>query len=312
MAHLPPALLGHVARRHGIVSSTALRDLGLSRHDVRDLRTAGSLQLVLEGAYRVPAVQFDEFARCTAVCAAHPEAAISGPTAGRLWGLRRLPRDRRIHAIFPPASQPTVAKWVVPYRTAAIHPDDVVERSDGIVVTSRARTALDLARSVGAVDLLSIIEQAMHDGQLDAAAMRAVAVDWLSPQRPWLRRYLELLDRRTPGGPAESHPEVQLGDALVDAGVRDLVRQFDIDLPGYGPARFDLAVPQLRWAIEVDGHPTHRETAGRERDRARDVAAGAIGWCVTRIGPAELDRLPTTVRELRRRYDTLTTSIDER
>lgn len=309
MAHLSSALLDHVANRHGIASSAVLRDIGLSEHDIRDLRAAGSLERVLHGAYRVPAVPLDELARCAALCAAHPEAVISGPTAGRLWGFRRLPPDRRIHAIFPPASQPTLAAWVVPYRTGAIRHEDRVVRSDGIVVTSRARTALDLARSVGPADLLSIIEQAMHDGRLDEGDLRSVAVDWLSPQRPWLRRFLEILNHRTPGGPAESHAEVVLGDALAAAGVTGLVRQFEIDLPGYGPARFDLAVPNLRWAIEVDAHPTHRESAGKHRDHARDVAAASVGWSVTRVGPPELrEDLAATVQTLSRRFRLLSSA----
>ncbi len=197
------------------------------------------------------------------MCAAHPELAISGPTAGRLWGLRRLPRDHRIHVLAPPASHPVTARWVMPYRTAAVHARDVVRRPDGIAITSRARTALDLARFVSPTDLLSIIEQVIRDGQLDDDELRTVAVDWMSTQRPWIRRFLELLDGRLHGGPAESHGETVLGDALAAAGLVGLVRQYRIDLPGYGPARFDLAVPSVRLAIEVDLHPTHSETDGQ-------------------------------------------------
>jgi very-short-patch-repair endonuclease len=42
-------------------------------------------------------------------------------------------------------------------------------------------------------------------------------------------------------------------------------------------------VPRLRWAIEIDIHPTHEETIGRLNDRRRDLAAASIGWCVTRV-----------------------------
>jgi len=117
-----------------------------------------------------------------------------------------------------------VSSWVVPYRTAAFHPEDVVRRPDGIAVTSRGRTALDLARFVSVTDLLSIIEQVLRDGKLDG---------------------------RLRGGPAESHGEAVLGQALDSAGLIGLERQHRIDLPGYGPARFDLD-----WTVErvLDGH----------------------------------------------------------
>jgi len=257
----------------------------------------------MHGVYRCAAVPFDELARCAAVCARHADATIAGPTAGRLWGLRRLPRDRRVHIIVGPASQRSCDRWVVQYRTAAIRDDDRITRPDGIVVTSRARTALDLGRSVGPRAHLSIIEQVAADGALTDADLRSVAVNWMSPQRPWVRRHLELLERRLNGGAAESDAEVQVGDALTMAGVRGLVRQHPIDLPGYGPARFDLAIVDMKWAIEIDMFPTHRETDGRRADRARDAAAESIGWDVTRLGPDRLGRaMKSTITELAREH----------
>lgn len=291
--------LVHLESHHGVASARTLQGLGLSPHDIRRLVANGNLETVLRGVYRMPVAPLDLEARCAAVCAAHPEAVISGPTAGRLWGLRRLPRDDRIHVIAPPRAQPTVAPWVVPYRTLALHDSDRVVRSDGIVVTDRPRTALDLTRSVRPHDLLSIIEQVMHDGRHDEQDMRRVAVEWLTPRRPFVRRYLETLCDRLPGGAAESHQETVVGDALAAAGMRGLERQYRIELPGYGPARFDLAVPSVALAIEIDVFPTHRETHGRRRDDWRDDAAASIGWSVERVTEFDLgDRLGATVRRL--------------
>ena len=299
MAIFTTESLEFLRTHHGVATSFELQQCSLSAPAVRSLVEAGNLVAVVKGVYRIPAVTLDESARCAAICAAHPDVAISGPTAGRLWGLRRLPRDQRIHVLAPPASHPTVSSWVVPYRTAAFHPEDVVRRPDGIAVTSRGRTALDLARFVSVTDLLSIIEQVLRDGKHDDDDLRAVAVDWMSPQRPWIRRFLELLDGRLRGGPAESHGEAVLGQALDSAGLIGLERQHRIDLPGYGPARFDLAVPSVRLAIEVDLHPTHSETAGRCRDTARDVAAGELDWTVERVIDDHFGaNLPATVRRI--------------
>ena len=298
--------LAYLRAHHGIASGRALRDAGISPGSLRRLVGAGNLVPVLRGVYRMPAVPFDEPARCAAVCAAHPGSVISGPTAGRLWGLRRLPSDHRVHILALPGSHPTIEPWVVPYRTRAFHERDVLRREDGIVMTGRARTALDLARFVGTTDLLSIVEQVLRDGSLTDDELRSTAIDWLSPRRPWVRRFLEVLDGRLRGGPAESHGEAVLGEALRSAGVRGLERQYRIDLPGYGPARFDLAVPDVRLAIEVDLHPTHFETTGRRRDGDRDRVARRIDWTVARIVDADLGSgLPATVhrlgREIRRR-----------
>ncbi len=290
MTRLNPGAHALLARQHGVASTQQLLDSGMSQRQLQRLQHHGGLELVLRGAYRTPSAPITELSQCAAVCAARPDVAIAGPTAGRLWGFRRLPPDRRIHVIAPRASNPAIARWIVPYRTDARHDADILQRDDGIRVTSRTRTAFDLARWLGPDDLLSVIEQAAHDGRLDDDEFLAVAADWISPRRPWAREFLQALDRRLPGGPAESHPEVRVADALSRAGVRGLVRQHCIQLPGHGDVRFDLAVPQLRWAIEVDIHPRHRETMGIASDTRRDRAANAIGWSTSRITETQYAR----------------------
>lgn len=288
MTYLPPEAHAVFERQHGVASIEQLEQSGLSRRQIELLERNGALVNLLRGAYRSPSVPVTELGRCAALCVARPRVAIAGPTAGRLHGFRRVSADNRIHLIAPPAAQPaTVDPRVVTYRTAAIHARDVIARPDGIRVTSRARTALDLARSLRFGDLVSVIEQAMHDGATEAE-MRTVAVDWVRG-RPWVRRYLVALDCRLGGGAAESHPEVRVGRALRSAGVHGLVRQYRIELPGYGGARFDLAVPRLRWAIEVDVFPTHAELAGAVSDRRRDDAAARLGWVVSRITRARYE-----------------------
>lgn len=299
MAHLTAAAHRHFATHHGIASVDQLIACGLTFDRIQRIRKDGGLDLVLPGAYRTPSAPFDELARCAAVSIAHPELVIAGPTAGRLWGFRRLPDDHRIHVVAPPRSHPTRIPWVVAYRTAAIHEHDIVQRADGIRVTSRPRTAFDLARFVTPLDLRSIIEQAICDGRHTDDAMHEVAVDWLSPRRPWARWYLEQLERRVRGGAAESHHELLLGEALETAGVGGLVRQHSVMLPGYGPARFDLAVPELKWAIEIDVHPTHQESRGIRSDATRDDAAESIGWLVSRVVKAGFGTsVPATIGDL--------------
>lgn len=283
MTKLPEEAHRLLARQHGVASSHQLRDCGLTTRQIQHLADAGQLHHLRRGAYASPSVRLDELAHCVALCVACAHVTIAGPTAGRMWGFRHVSADRRVHVISTPQSQPASDRAVAVYRTAAIHPDDVIERTDGIRVTSRARTSLDLARHLPPDRLLSVIEQAMRDGALSDSDMRRVAVDWISPQRPWLRTFLDQLDRRLPGPAAESKPEVDVGQALAGAGVVGLERQYEIQLPGYGIARFDLAVPGLRWAIEVDVHPVHEELAGRASDQRRDAAAVALGWLVSRI-----------------------------
>lgn len=297
--------LQHFARTHGVASRADLHRCGLTRHQVESLRRAGSLVPVLRGVYRMPAVPWTELGRCVAVCRVHPSAVIAGPTAGRIWGFRQLPGDHRVHVLVPPHAQPTIARWVVPHRTSARHDDERTVRGDGIVVASRLRTAADLARwPISDRALGSILEQALHDGGHQPDELRRLAFAWRSPNRPWTKRVLGLLGDRVPGGAAESHAEFVVGEALVDAGVTGITRQFSLVVPAFGRVRFDLAVPRLRWAIEVDVFPTHAETAGIRADRQRDAAVAGVGWETTRVGPDDLGAaLPATVDRLRSELD---------
>jgi very-short-patch-repair endonuclease len=111
-----------------------------------------------------------------------------------------------------------------------------------------------------------------------------------------VRRFLRVLDGRVAGAAAESEWERKVYDRLSQRGVGGMVRQFKVRLPDYGPARFDVAIPDVRWALEIDVHPEHRTVEGAARDNRRDDAADAIGWFVRRISEAQLtDHFESTI-----------------
>lgn len=305
MTNFTTESLDRLAQTHGVASIGDLRSCGLTRHQVTSLRRKGHLVPVVRGVYRHRAFPLTEMSRCAAVCAAQPTGIIAGPTAGRIWSFRQLPSDMRIHLIVLPNANPCVLPWVVAHRTLALHDTDRVERDDGIVVLSRLRAAADMARfDIRDSALSSILEQAMHDGGYSPDDLRRVVFDWRAPARRWVDRVLAVLGNRVPGGAAESHDEFLVGDALAAAGVSGLIRQHRLHVPGFGTVRFDLAVPDLRWAIEVDVFPTHREVAGRTSDVVRDAATLRAGWDTSRLGPSDLGvRLPSTVQRLRSEHD---------
>src|SRR4029077_11371729 len=107
MARLTPEAHRLFATQHGVAGVDQLIAAGLSPRQIRRLEADGSLVSVLRGAYRTPSVEVDERGRGAAVCVARPAVIVAGPTAGRLWGFRRIPRDRRLHVIGPPVSQPS-------------------------------------------------------------------------------------------------------------------------------------------------------------------------------------------------------------
>ena len=99
--------------------------------------------------------------------------------------------------------------------------------------------------------------------------------------------------------PAGSGIELQVFKSLDRAGVRGLVRQQPIELPNGRTIHADVAVPTIRWALEVEHVTWHGGRLDAQNDKARDRQARRVGWQVDRVTDADVrDSLPATVAEL--------------
>jgi very-short-patch-repair endonuclease len=179
---------------------------------------------------------------------------------------------------------------------AAVSPDDVV-LVRGCRVTSPERTAWDLARRPGLTDSVVAVDTLAARWAFDPSVL-------LGRRRPRVRggrrveHVVALADRRS-----ESPMESRLRLLLVLGGLpQPVVQHLLRDRSGVAVARFDLAYPHARLAIEYDGG-THLEAKGRIRDRERDAAASRLGWMTLRFGPKDVLAEPT--RTLRTVTDVL-------
>ena len=282
-------LLARAARQHSVVTDSTMQALGISVGQRKRLVRDGFLERLLDGSYRCAGTPLDELARCVAACSRPSGLVVAGPTAGRLWGVRRVGNDGFVHVIAPPASNPTVEPWLRPYRTSMLDEHDVVQRDDGIRLTSPPRTAVDLTRHLSAPDLRSVIDQLIHEGRGTEATMRRIADSLATPGRPWARRFLAELDKLPDGAVAESHWESRVIAAVTERGI-DLEPQRWLEVPHWGKIRLDGCVASLRWGVEVDVYPDHFTEEGVTHDAGRDVACDAIGWCVSRVTGLALRR----------------------
>ena len=224
-----PSLDGRVAawmRAHqATVSNSFLDASGISEAQRRRLVGAGVLERVVHGSYQFAGVEPDELTRCAALCTSRPQLVVGGPTAGRIWRIRRSPRDGLVHVISPPASQPSIEPWIRVYRTALIFDDEIVHRHDGIRVTSPPLTVVNLTRYLPINALASAIESALHNELCTEATLFRIAERRNTPGRPWVRRFLRVLAGRAPGRARESDWERRVFDALVKRGVVGLESQ---------------------------------------------------------------------------------------
>lgn len=316
MSSLDPQTLSWLRTHHSTISSDALEQRGIGVDRRKQLVEAGVLRRVVDGGYTFTGAELSELARCAAICTSRPHLVVAGPTAGRIWGLRRVPRDGLVHVLAPPASHPCQERWVRAYRTPLIFADETVTRPDGIRLSSPPRTVVDLSRYVEDQALASVVEDAIHRSLTSVATLQRTALRLATPGRPWARRFLEVLDRRHPDAAAESEGELRVFDALRARGVAGLQRQVRVVLPGYGPARFDVAIPELRWALEVDLHPVHASPEGVANDNARDDCSSLAGWETRRLGElqyrtqfdATIDRLVASIERRRADVDALRAS----
>ncbi|MFJ8913916.1 hypothetical protein [Amycolatopsis sp. NPDC102389] len=88
---------------------------------------------------------------------AGPEAMLTGVQAARLYGVRRLPPERRAHTLIPHRSK--VATWGFAVVERTIHLPEPVE-IDGLPVAPLARALIDAARRM---DELKSVRAMIHD-----------------------------------------------------------------------------------------------------------------------------------------------------
>jgi very-short-patch-repair endonuclease len=302
------------SRQHGIVTRSNLFEVGFSADQVARLVSSSSIHRVVDGAYRFASHSETELGRCAAMSLSRPGVTIAGPTAARIWGFRRVGHDHSVHVICKPGAQPGRVPWLIPYRTACLADSDIMHMPDGIRLTSQKRTVIDMVRYSTDNAIVSMIEQGLDKQWFTESEIRTTASAIATPGRPFAKRFLALLSVRIEGGAAGSDWESLVGDALRARNLPGLVRQHALTVRGYGTLRFDLAIPALRWALEIDVHPSHFTREGAANDKFRDRCCAEAGWLVQRVGEPDLrHRFDATIdsleRQIQRRRATLGPSL---
>lgn len=164
----------------------------------------------------------------------------------------------------------------------------------GVPTTSPLRTAWDLARRESLVEAVVALDALAACAGFPPSALleRRRAQPGARGSRR-LDRVVSLADPR-----AESPPETRLRLLIVLAGLPVPEVQYRLrDERGRVVARFDLAYPELRLAIEYDGG-AHVD----DLDRSRDIRTGRRGWYTARFTARDIARPAATaeaVRDLR-------------
>jgi hypothetical protein len=253
--------------------------IGLSRDPLRMLVATGQVRRVLRGVY-VDAVVPDslELRARAAAKVVPPGTVVCGRTAAWLWGIDTLAMGS--HRVLPAVDVMAPGGRSAARRSGAFGctgplPDEDLVLLAGVVVTTPARTAADLARLLRRPDALASLDAMLRLPDLDREDVQSV-LDRFGRHRGVVqaRELLELADPR-----AESPQESRTRLRCVDAGFPCPEPQIEVlDAFGLFVARLDMGWRELCKAVEFDGDEHHSARADQLRDRDRRHRAERQGW----------------------------------
>jgi hypothetical protein len=270
------AALARAERQHGIITIDQARRVGMSKPMVQRRVQAGRLAAVHHGVYRVVGSvrswQQDLIAGCLAA-----RGRASHRAAARLWGLDGQ-HAAEVEAL---VLRDRGHEWAfATHRTALWHPSDGARRA-GIPTTSPARTLIDLA-AVVTVDALELaLDSALRDG-----LVRVPRVLWRLEElggrgragTAALRRLL--VERQGASGRSESALETKALRIIRRARLPEPVLQHRVRDGRRIVARLDLAYPDRRVAVPLDGWRFHATRSVWQRDLTSRARLAAMGWRV--------------------------------
>ncbi len=243
------------------------------------------VERVLRGVYRPARVPLTHAVLCQAAgLVAPPTARLTGRSLATVLGA----------ALAGPADP---VEMVVPHSSGFRHEGVTIRRSSagplgegmwrGIPVADSLRMAFDLSARYDLPTGTAHLDVVVRARLVDRQALGRWLEHRYEADVRTARRACSLVDAR-----AESIPESRLRVVLVLAGIAVAV-QHEVVHGGRVVARVDLAVPELRVAIEYDG-AWHALRTQLERDRRRSNALQAAGWTVVHV-TADMLRDPAAV-----------------
>lgn len=279
--------LATMQRQLGHITSTQLSAGGIGKTSRERLVNDGVLHHPFKTVYRV-ALRRPTFEQVlVALSLAHPAGFITGPTAGGYLGLRRMPRASKIHFCLPHPIRIDEPDGVLLRQSTRVGPSDVRTLENGMRVASWPRLLFDLAADLTKSNLTSVIDQVLTSGDCSMEELGAIALRLCHPTRRGSELFARTLMERGDRKPVDSHPELKVLNGLLARGV-PVVPQNELRLPNGKRIRIDLAVPAVRWAVEVDVHPTHGLQRGITSDKQRDRQLHRMDWQIERVTQDDL------------------------
>jgi len=282
MAKVDETIAGLARQQHSIFTGAQAVEAGVSRKMLRSRLVRGSLVLVDRDTYSIAGARLTWEGRVLGlVLAAGPGAIASHRAAAALWGIEgfnkgtpelTVPRGKRFRRADAVVHESTDLQLAGVRRRAAIP------------VTDPGRTLLDLARRTGDERLSRAIESARRQNLTSWKELIATLARHARCGRPGIVRLRRVIAEGVHRDEiTDSDFELLVLVLLVERGLPEPVLHHRVIAPdGRLIAEVDLAYPELKIAIELDGGD-HRRSDVFERDRPRQNDLVLAGWIVLRF-----------------------------
>lgn len=162
---------------------------------------------------------------------------------------------------------------------------------DGLLLAATARALADHAAHASNNELCRDISTALR---MRLCTLNALAGELTARKRFPGRAGLRLAIASLAGETVHSGGERRARRLLGDEGFTPFPRPFPVESAGRVIAEIDIAFPDLRYGIEIDG-PHHLLPNVAAADRARDRSLEALGWAIDRFYWFEVEERPSFV-----------------
>jgi hypothetical protein len=270
---------GLARAQHGVFARFQLVFAGVAERAIDHRLHIGQWERIHPGVYRISGAPVTWESRAMAASLTSDGSVVSHLTAAHLWRLDGFGPVGRVSVTVPRHGRPRSHVGVRYHESLAFELRDEVRRF-GIPVTGPARTVLDVCavvdddlRALAALDDVRRRSLAAWDELWECLILHA------RRGRNGIARYRRILERRW-GRSVPHNQFARLAERLFDdAGLPELVHEHWVSVAGHR-YRIDLAYPDLKIAIELDGR-------GHEvlfdEDPIRNNRLEVAGWLVLRF-----------------------------
>jgi predicted transcriptional regulator of viral defense system len=288
-----PSLDALAATRAGIVSRTELLANGWSPSAITRATSRGRLVAVTRGVYRTAGSPWTRRAAQHAVIALlGADAVLSRWTAAELLGIHDVVGGA-MHATIPHRRRlPRGVEALVRVTRTTSDLTEARRNVHGLPITDGASTVIDLAAHVTESRLTELAAAALRRRVTTLRELRQrLDTHTRAPGRARLLAVIDLL--ADDAGRTRSDVEMVACHAIVDAGLpRPVLAHHVRDGQGRLVAELDLAYPEQRIAIEVDGYRWHSSPARKRADEERQNRLVVLGWTVLRFSATDVRTRP--------------------